>query len=57
MQPKVIDVEQIKKQVRKLAAGKVLAGGGADVSLDLGAMDGCRAWVRPAEQGTRGGPP
>lgn len=35
VQPKVIDVEQIKKQVRKMAAGRVLAGQAAEVGLDL----------------------
>ncbi len=45
MQPRVSDVEQIKKQVRKLAAGKVLSGGQADVGLDLGPMAGCRASI------------
>jgi hypothetical protein len=39
------DVERLKKQVRKLAAGKVLAGGGADVCLDLAKLKGCRASI------------
>jgi hypothetical protein len=42
---KVTDVEQVKKRVRKSAAGQVLAGGGADVSLDLGQMGGCQTRV------------
>jgi hypothetical protein len=45
MQPRVTDVEQLKKKVRKLAAGQVLAGGGADVCLDLGQVVGCRARI------------
>jgi hypothetical protein len=46
VEPKVTDVERLKKQVRKLAAGRVLAGDSADVCLDLGQIDGC--WVRIA---------
>lgn len=45
MQPKVTDVEQLKKQVRKMAAGKVLSGGSADVGLDLARMASCRASI------------
>jgi len=45
VQLKVTDVEQLKKKVRKLAAGQVLAGGGADVCLDLGQVAGCRARI------------
>ena len=45
MQPVITDVEQLKKQVRKLAAGRVLAGGGADVCLDLAKLKGCRASI------------
>ncbi len=45
MQSKVTDVERLKKQVRKLAAGQVLSGGRADVCLDLGKMDGCQARI------------
>ncbi len=45
MQRMVTDVERLKKQVRKLAAGKVLAGGGADVCLDLATLKGCRASI------------
>jgi hypothetical protein len=41
----VTDVERLKKQVRKLAAGQVLAGGGADVCLDLANLKGCRASI------------
>ena len=42
MSPKVMDVERLKKQVRKMAAGQVLGGGAADVCLDLAYIDGCR---------------
>ena len=42
---KVTDVERLKKQVRKLAAGQVLSGGGADACLDLGHMEGCQARI------------
>ena len=45
MQRKVTDVERLKKQVRKLAAGQVLSGGGADVCLDLARLEGCRASI------------
>lgn len=45
VQPTIRDVERLKKQVRKLAAGKVLAGGGADVCLDLAKLKGCRASI------------
>jgi hypothetical protein len=40
---KVTDVEQLKKQVRKMAAGHVLEGGVADAGLDLARMEGCQA--------------
>lgn len=45
MHPKVTDVERLKKQVRKLAAGSVLSGGGADVCLDLAQIAGCRVRI------------
>lgn len=45
MHPKVIDVERLKKQVRKLAAGQVLSGAGADVCLDLGQLEGCQTRI------------
>jgi hypothetical protein len=45
VQPKVTDVEQLKKQVRKMAASKVLAGSSADVGLDLAQMAGCRVRI------------
>jgi hypothetical protein len=43
--PRVIDVEQLKKSVRKMAAGRVLVGQPADVGLDLGQISGCRARI------------
>lgn len=39
----VTDVERLKMKVRKMAAGRVLAGGVADVGLDLAHLRGCRA--------------
>lgn len=45
MHPRVTDVERLKKQVRKLAAGQVLSGGGADVCLDLAKVEGCHTRV------------
>jgi hypothetical protein len=42
---KVTDVERLKKQVRKLAAGQVLSGGGGQVCLDLAQTDGCQAQI------------
>lgn len=41
MAARVTDVEQVKKQVRKMAAGRVLAGGGADVFVELGSCGDC----------------
>ena len=45
MVPRVTDVERLKKQARKLAAGRVLSGDGADVCLELARMDGCQARI------------
>jgi len=45
VKPQVTDVEHLKKQVRKLAAGRVLAGESADVCLELGQMAGCQVRV------------
>ena len=45
MPPKIKDVERVKKQVRKLAAGKVLWGDAADVCLDLAQLEGCQVRV------------
>jgi uncharacterized cupin superfamily protein len=42
---KVTDVELLKKQVRKVAAGRVLAGEKADVALELAQLRGCRACI------------
>ena len=38
-------MERVKKQVRKLAAGRVLSGDSADVCLDLARLEGCQARV------------
>jgi hypothetical protein len=46
MQPKVIDVELLKKQVRRLAAGRVLSGDSASVGLDLARTDGFQACIK-----------
>ncbi len=46
MEPRVTDVEGLKKKARKLAAGKVLAGGSADVRVDLDAVRGCRVCIQ-----------
>jgi hypothetical protein len=43
--PRVTDVERVKEEVRKMAAGRVLAGDAADVCLDLARMDGCRVCI------------
>jgi uncharacterized cupin superfamily protein len=48
VQPRVTDVERLKKQVRKMAAGRVLAGGGGEACLDLAQMQGCRVAVTAA---------
>lgn len=45
MEPRVTDVELVKKRVRKLAAGQVLAGGQADVRLGLGELQGCQVRI------------
>lgn len=45
MKPKVTDVERLKGQVRQMAAGRVLSGGGADVSLELAQLDGCQVRI------------
>ncbi|MFN2290414.1 MAG: hypothetical protein ACK2UC_04390 [Anaerolineae bacterium] len=46
MQPKVTDVEVLKKQVRRLAAGRVLSGDSASVGLDLARADGFQACIK-----------
>jgi hypothetical protein len=45
VQPNVMDVEGLKKQARKLAAARVLAGDSADVTLDLGQLRGCQVRI------------
>lgn len=45
MQPRVTDVERVKKQVRKLAAGRVLSGDGADVCLELARIEGSQTRI------------
>jgi hypothetical protein len=40
-----MDVERLKKKVRKLAASQVLSGGGADVCQDLAHTDGYQARI------------
>jgi hypothetical protein len=42
---RVTEVEQLKKKVRKMAAGRVLVGDSVDASLDIAAIDGCRAQI------------
>lgn len=43
---RVTDVERLKKEVRKIAASRVLGGEPADVGLDLGRLQGCRACIK-----------
>jgi hypothetical protein len=45
MKPKVTDVEEVKKQVRKQVAGRVLGGETADVNRVLADMDGCQVKI------------
>ena len=45
MQQSITDVERLKTKVRKMAAGRVLAGDKADVCLDLARMGRCRARI------------
>ncbi len=42
---KITDVERLKKEVRKLAAARVLAGESADVCLNLAQLDCCQVRV------------
>jgi len=42
---RVTDVERLKTKVRKLGAGRVLAGDSADVCLELAQLDACRASI------------
>jgi len=43
---RVTDVERLKKQVRKMAAGRVLSGEPGGVGLDLGRLEGCQVCIR-----------
>lgn len=45
LKPRVIDVERLKKQVRKMAAGRVLSGQAAEVGLNLARVGGCQARI------------
>jgi quercetin dioxygenase-like cupin family protein len=45
MEPRVTDVEVLKKKARKMAASQVLAGGGADIGLPLGEVQGCQVRI------------
>ena len=45
MRLKVTDVERLKKQVRRLAAGQVLSGDRAEVCLELAQIDGCQVRI------------
>lgn len=45
VKPRIIDVEQVKKKVRKMAAGRVLSGQAAEVGLDLARVGGCQARI------------
>jgi hypothetical protein len=45
MEPGVTDVEVLKKKARKMAAGQVLAGGGANIGLPLGELPGCQVRI------------
>ena len=45
MQLTVTDIEQLKKKVRKMTAGRVLGGGTASVCLEMGPLNGCRALI------------
>ncbi len=46
MELRVSDVEQLKKRARKQAAAQVFAGGTADLAVDLGPLNGCRASIK-----------
>jgi hypothetical protein len=45
VQLKITDVEVLKKQARKMVAGRVLAGAGASACRDLAQMEGCRVCI------------
>lgn len=42
---RIVDVELLKKQARRTAAGRVLGGEPAEVGLDMGQMEGCRVRI------------
>jgi hypothetical protein len=42
MRPKVTDIEQLRKKVRQMAAGRVLSGDRADVGLPLATLGDCQ---------------
>jgi hypothetical protein len=42
---KITDVELLKKQARRTAAGRVLSGDVAEVGLDLGRTESCRTYI------------
>jgi len=46
MELRVSDVEQLKKRARKQAAAAVFSGGTADLAVDLGPLQGCRASIK-----------
>jgi uncharacterized cupin superfamily protein len=45
VQLRITDVEVLKKQVRKMVAGQVLAGSGATACRELAPMEGCRVCI------------
>jgi hypothetical protein len=53
---KITDVELLKKQARRMAAGRVLSGDVAEVGLDLGRTKGCRTYIAAGYGRTDGDP-
>lgn len=45
MQLRVTDVERLKTKVRRMAAGRVLAGDDGEICLDLAQLGACRASI------------
>jgi hypothetical protein len=45
VEPRVTDVEVLKKKARRMAAGQVLSGGSADIGLPLEQVRGCRVSI------------
>ena len=45
MQLRITDVERLKTKVRRLAAGRVLAGDAGEICLDLAQLGACRASI------------